>query len=50
MRNLSYPILLILIMIFLSCQSTQKEEKIDHIILVINDLDNGISQFKKLTV
>ena len=49
MRKLLYPILLFLTVIFLSCQSNYKEEKIDHIILVINNLENGISQFKELT-
>lgn len=49
MRNLLYPISLLLTMIFLSCQSNQKDEKLDHIILVINDLEKGISQFKELT-
>lgn len=48
MRKL-FTILLLLNMIFLSCQSNQKDEKIDHIILGINDLEKGISQFKELT-
>ena len=49
MRKLFYSILLLLTVIFLSCQSNHKDEKIDHIILVINDLENGISQFTELT-
>ncbi|MBX2970526.1 MAG: VOC family protein [Cyclobacteriaceae bacterium] len=45
----SFVLLVIVSILFSSCSGSRTNERIDHIILVVNDLDKGMQQFEELT-
>ncbi len=49
MKKLIAFLFTIELLMFISCTPPKPEEKIDHIILVVNNLEKGIAQFRSLT-
>ena len=45
----SFVLLVIVSILFSSCSRSRTNERIDHIILVVNDLEKGMQQFEELT-
>ncbi len=41
--------ILVLGLLLMSCGSSENNENLDHVILAVNNLENGINQFKNLT-
>ncbi len=49
MKGMYQIILALFVLTFISCQSKENHEKFDHVILAINDLEQGMRQFESKT-